>query len=191
MILFLVGLYGFLLVHLIHALAPGVRAGMIAKLGDGPWKGIYSLVSLVFFILMVMNYSAAQASTIVFAEPPAPLKHLNSLFSPIALILVVAGSLPRGFIQKTLKHPQLVGVKLWSLGHLLANWDLTSFILFGSFLAWAVIVRISVKRRPLAEPKTPSALWDGVAVLVGVAITGWIFMGGHVWMVGYPPVPVG
>lgn len=189
MALFLVGLIGFLAIHLTHALAPGLRAGMISKLGDMGWKGVYALLSLVFFVLLIMGYPAAQSSTVVFAEPPTFLKHLNLLFSPIALILAVAGSLPRGFMTKYLKHPQLVGVKLWALGHLLANWDLTSLILFGSFLAWAVIVRISIKKRPVVEPKAPSALWDGIAVIAGGAITGWIFMGGHVMMTGLAPVP--
>lgn len=189
MIFFLIGLVGFLAVHLIQAVLPGFRNQMIAKVGGGGWKGLYSIAAVVFFIIMLVNYPAAQAATIVFAEPPSFLKHLNSLFSPIALILVVAGSLPRGFITRTLKHPQLIGVKLWSAAHLLANWDLTSVLLFGSFLAWAVIVRISIKKRPVIEPKAPSALWDGIAVIAGTAITGWIFMGGHVMMTGYPPVP--
>lgn len=191
MILFLIGLFGFLGIHLTQALAPGFRGSMIGKLGPMGWKGIYALVSLGFFILLVLTYKDAQSATIIFAEPPAFLKHINALFSPIALILVVAGSLPRGFIAKALKHPQLVGVKLWALGHLLCNWDLTSFILFGSFLAWAVLVRISIKKRPVTTPKAPSALWDGVAVLAGVALTAWLMMGGHVAMTGYSPVPMG
>jgi len=190
MILFLIGLIGFLGVHLIRVIAPGFRNSMIAKLGnEGPWKGIYSLVAIFFFVLIVMGYRDAQAATIIFAEPPTPLKHLNSLFTPIALVLFFAGSLPRGYVQNFLKHPQLVGVKLWALGHLLANWDLTSFILFGSFLIWAVLVRISAKKRGTPEPKPPSALWDGVSILLGGAVTAWMIMGGHVWLFGYSPIP--
>ena len=163
---------------------------MIAKLGSRfRWMGVYSLPTILFFVLMILGYRDAQAATIVFAEPPVGLKHMNMLFSPIAMVLIVAGSLPRGFIQKFLKHPQLTGVKLWATGHLLANWDLTSIILFGSFLAWAVLVRISIKKRAPEAPKAPSMLWDGIAILAGVAITGWIMMGGHVMMTGYPPIP--
>jgi uncharacterized membrane protein len=191
MSLFLIGLIGFLGIHLTHAVAPGLRGNLISKLGVMGWKGLYTLISIAFFILIILGYKDAQAATIIFAEPPAFLKHLNALLSPLALILVVAGSLPRGFITKTFRHPQLVGVKLWALGHLLCNWDLTSFILFGSFLAWAVIVRISIKRRPAVTPKAPSALWDGIAVLAGIALTAWIMMGGHVAMTGYSPVPMG
>lgn len=190
MILFLIGLIGFLGIHSIRVFAPGFRDKMIAKLGSRfRWMGVYSLPAILFFVLMILGYKDAQAATIIFAEPPTPLKHLNSLFSPIAMVLVVAGSLPRGFIQKFLKHPQLIGVKLWALGHLLANWDLTSFILFGGFMAWAVLVRISIKKREPVAPMAPSMLWDGVAILAGGAITAWLMMGGHVMMTGYPPVP--
>lgn len=190
MALFLIGLIGFLSMHMIRAVAPGFREAMIAKLGSRfRWMGVYTVPTIIFFVLMILGYRDAQAATIVFAEPPVFLKHLNSLFSPIALILVVAGSLPPGYITKKLKHPQLVGVKLWALGHLLANWDLTSFILFGGFLAWAVFVRISIKKRAAEAPKTPSALWDGIAVIAGGGITAWIMMGGHTAMTGYPPIP--
>ncbi|MAP94854.1 MAG: NnrU family protein [Ponticaulis sp.] len=190
MILFLIGLYGFLGVHLTRVIAPGFRERMIARLGSRfRWMGVYSVPAILFFVLMVIGYPDAQLSTIVFAEPPTPLKHMNSLFSPIALVLFFAGSLPYGYLQKILKHPQLVGVKLWSLGHLLANWDVTSFILFGSFMAWAVIVRIAAKKRPPAAPKTPSALWDGVSVLLGGAVTGWMIMGGHLALFGRAPIP--
>lgn len=190
MVLFLVGLFGFLGVHMTRVIAPGFRDGMIAKLGSRfRWMGVYSIPSLIFFVLMCMGYSDAQSSTIVFAEPPTPLKHLNSLFTPIALVLFFAGSLPHGYLQKFLKHPQLAGVKLWSLGHLLANWDLVSFLLFGSFMAWAVLVRISAKKRPAGPAQTPSLLWDGIAVLLGFAVTGWMVMGGHVMLFGKPPIP--
>lgn len=191
MTLFLVGLIGFLGVHLIQALAPGFRAKMIARLGGSEmqWKARYAVVSLIFFVLMILGYQDAQAATIFFGEPPQGMKHINSILIPIALVLAVAGSLPRGFITKTLKHPQLVGVKLWALGHLLVNWDLTSIIFFGAFLAWAVIVRISIKKRPVSEPKPPSALWDGIAVIAGFAITGWMMMGGHAALFNVSPIP--
>lgn len=192
MILFLIGLIGFLGIHSIHALLPGVRAAAIAKLGEMPWKGLYALLSLVFFILMIFGYPGALVTGMdwaYFGEPPTPLKHLNSLLIPVALILAVAGSLPAGHIAKTLKHPQLVGVKLWALGHLLANWDAFSFIFFGGFLAWAVLVRISIKRRPASPPKAPKLLFDGIAVIAGLAISGWMIMGGHQHLFGVPPIP--
>lgn len=189
MTIFLIGLIGFLGIHSVHALLPGVRQSAINALGANPWKGVYSLITLVFFVLMVMGYRDAQAATIYFGEPPQGLKHINSLLIPIALILFFAGSLPGGYIQKTLKHPQLVGVKLWALGHLLVNWDLTSFLFFGGFLAWAVLVRISIKRRPATEPKPPSPLWDGLAVIAGVGVTGWMIMGGHAYLFNVAPIP--
>tara|TARA_B100000446_G_scaffold173112_1_gene181818 strand:- start:183 stop:758 length:576 start_codon:yes stop_codon:yes gene_type:complete len=191
MIMFLIGLFGFLAIHSVRAFAPGVRIRVIAKIGEMSWKGLFALFSLAFFVPLVMDYPQAQSSTIYFGTVPTALKHINAVLIPIALILAVAGSLPRGFIQKTLKHPQLVGVKLWALGHLLVNWDLTSFILFGSFLVWAVLVRISIKKRPLTEPKPPSALWDAIAVIIGGLLTGIFVMGAHVYMFGVAPIPIG
>lgn len=190
MAMFLIGLFGFLGIHSLRVFAPGVRESMIAKLGGRfPWMGVYALISLIFFVVMCTGYDDAQMSTIIFAEPPTPLKHLNSLFSPIALVLFFAGSLPHGYLQKYLKHPQLVGVKLWALGHLLANWDLVSFILFGSFLAWAVLVRISAKKRPAGIAKTPNPLWDIVSLVLGVGVTGWLIMGGHLILFNRAPIP--
>lgn len=192
MTLFLIGLFGFLAIHMTQVIAPGLRDGLIQKIGKLPWMGLYSLISLGFFVLMTMGYTDAQLSTVTLGEPHVALKHLNTLFAPIALILFFAGSLPRGYIQKTLKHPQLVGVKLWAVGHLLANWDSTSFILFGSLLAWAVIVRISIKRRvPVGEPPAPSALWDGISVLLGGAATAFFILYAHVAWFGRPPIPLG
>lgn len=192
MTLFLIGLFGFLAIHMTQVVAPGVRNGFIQKVGKLPWMALYGLISLGFFVLLSMGYSDAQLATQTFGEPPVGLKHLNTLFAPIALILFFAGSLPRGYIQKTLKHPQLVGVKLWAVGHLLANWDSTSFILFGSLLAWAVIVRISIKRRePVANPPAPSALWDGISVILGGAATAFFILHAHVAWFGKPPIPIG
>ncbi|WP_293610754.1 NnrU family protein [Ponticaulis sp.] len=189
MLIFLIGLIGFLGIHSVHAFMPGFRSGMIAKMGAMPWKGVYALISIVFFVLMVIGYPGAQASTIYFGTVPEGMKHINSLLIPIALVLAVAGSLPRGYIARTLKHPQLVGVKLWALGHLLVNWDLTSFLFFGGFLAWAVLVRISIKKRPPVAPKAPNIIWDIVAVLAGLALTGWLMMSAHVYFFNVSPIP--
>ena len=192
MTMFLIGLIGFLGLHSVQVFASGLRQSIIGKIGAGPWKGIYSLLSLVFFVLLVMGFPTAQSHSIVFAEPPVWLKHLNALLIPIALVLVFAGSFPKGYIVQTLKHPMLVGVKIWALGHLLVNWDLTSFILFGSFLLWAVLVRISIKRRAVPEgsiSKAPNAIWDAIAVFAGLGLSAALILGGHVWLFGVPPIP--
>ena len=116
------------------------------------------------------------------------LKHLNVLLMLPAVILVVAAYI-RGRIYATLKHPMLAGVKLWAFGHLLANGDLGGIILFGSFLAWAVFDRISLKRR--ADPGSPPIPVGGVgndliAVAVGVVAYLALAFAFHPVVIGVP-----
>jgi len=102
-------------------------------------------------------------------DPPAGIKHLNFLLMLFAFIALIASQLPRGYIKARLKHPMLVGLKAWAFGHLLANGDLGSIILFGSILAWAVVNRISFRWRPAgAEPPAPRVFGDVFAVGIGV-----------------------
>jgi uncharacterized membrane protein len=147
------------------------RARMIATIGEGPYKIAYALVSLAGLVLIVWGFGHYRATDWINVwTPPRALKHLNVLLMLPAVILVVAAYI-RGRIYATLKHPMLAGVKLWAFGHLLANGDLGGIILFGSFLAWAVFDRISLKRR--ADPGAPPIPVGGVgndliAVAVGV-----------------------
>jgi len=120
----------------------------------------YALVSLVGLALIVWGFSHYRAAGMwPVWSPPKALKHLNTALMLPAVILVVAAYL-RGRIYTALKHPMLAGVKLWAFGHLLANGDLGGIILFGSFLAWAVFDRISLKRR--ADPGAPPIPVGGV-----------------------------
>jgi uncharacterized membrane protein len=130
-----------------------LRGRLIAALGEGGYKIGYALVSLAGLALIVWGFSHYRASGwIEVWSPPKALKHLNTALMLPAVILVVAAYL-RGRIYTAVKHPMLAGVKLWAFGHLLANGDLGGIILFGSFLAWAVFDRISLKRR--ADPGAP------------------------------------
>lgn len=193
MLVFILGLVVFLGIHSIQIIAPAARNRMVVKLGNG-WKGIYSLVALAGIVLMVIGYRDAQAVSPFLWVPPVFLMHLNLILAPVALVLVIAGSVPAGYIQKALKHPMLVGVKLWALGHLLANGDLFSLIFFGSFLAWAVVDRISVKRRavdPALVHAPPRIVWDAVSVVGGLAISVALIGGLHIWLFGVSPVAMG
>lgn len=148
------------------------RAVLIDRLGgEGAYKAVYGLVSLVGLGLIVWGFATYRAAE--FREiwhPPTFLKHLNMALMLPAVILVVAAYI-RGRIYATLKHPMLSGVKLWAFGHLLANGDVGGIILFGSFLGWAVFDRISLKRRKDAGgPPIPvgGVTNDLIAVAVGV-----------------------
>ena len=116
-------------------------------MGEGGYKIGYTLASVVGLALIVWGFAHYRATGWIDVwNPPTALKHVTVALMLPAVILVVASYI-RGRIYTTLKHPMLAGVKLWAAAHLLANGDLGSIILFGSFLAWAVFDRISLKRR--------------------------------------------
>ena len=171
LVVMIVGLVLFLGIHTLTTRREW-RAALIGRLGgEGAYKAVYGLVSLVGLGLIVWGFATYRIAE--FREiwhPPTFLKHLNIALMLPAVILVVAAYI-RGRIYATLKHPMLAGVKLWAFGHLLANGDVGGIILFGSFLGWAVFDRISLKRRKDAGgPPIPvgGVTNDLIAVAVGV-----------------------
>jgi uncharacterized membrane protein len=142
----ILGLVLFLGVHTL-TMQREVRARVIASSGEGGYKIGYSLVSALGLVLIVWGFAHYRATGWIDVwQPPTALKHLAVALMLPAVILVVASYI-RGRIYTTLKHPMLSGIKLWAAAHLLANGDLGSIILFGSFLGWAVFDRISLKHR--------------------------------------------
>ena len=131
----------------IHAVGSlGLRPAAVGALGEGPWKGLYSLVSFVGLGLIAWGYGIARTSPTVVWLPPMGLRHLVLLLMVPVFPMLLAAYLP-GRIQSTLKHPMLAATKLWAVCHLLANGMLADVLLFGTTLAWAVMVRISLGRR--------------------------------------------
>src|SRR5688500_2881932 len=152
MIYLLLGLIVFLGVHSISIVAPNWRDAMLARMGEGAWKGLYSVISIVGFVLLVWGYGQARMEAVVLYNPPVWTRWIAA-----ALLLQVcpllAPYLP-GRIKAALKHPMLVAVKIWALAHLIANGTSADVLLFGGFLAWAVLDRISLKRRPQRPIRT-------------------------------------
>ncbi len=194
MTLLILGLALFLGTHA-FTMARGSRAAAVARLGEGPYKGLYSLLSLAGIVLISVGYGQYRADGYVPVwEPPVWTRHLALLLVWFAFVAFAAAYLP-GRIKTRLKHPMLAGVKIWALAHLLANGDLGSILLFGSFLAWAVAARISAKRRdevvPHGGPATPPSGWrnDILALAVGtaayLAFAFWL----HPWLIGVAVVP--
>lgn len=183
------GLVIFFGAHLYSALrsrAPG--KDVKEKLGHGPYMGLYSLVSLLGFGLIVYGYGAARPSAIVY-NAPAWGAHVNMALMLPALILLVASQLPAGWIKKTTKHPMLLSVKIWAFGHLLANGELISLFLFLSFLAYAVFDRIMVKRRgDNGEVVKVGIGSDIVSVVIGVALYLGFFLWLHEILIGVPVI---
>jgi uncharacterized membrane protein len=151
------------------------RAQVIERLGEGTYKILYALVSLAGLALIVWGFGHYRATGWIDVwYPPKPLKHITVALMLPAVILVVASYL-RGRIYATLKHPMLAGVKLWAAGHLLANGDLGSIILFGSFLGWAVYDRISLKyRSDGGGPPIPVGGVSNDLIAIGVGLVAYL-----------------
>jgi uncharacterized membrane protein len=187
------GLVIFLGMHA-FSMARTSRAALISRIGEGPYKGVYSLVSLLGIILISIGYGQYRASGYIPVwDPPVWTRHLALLLVWIAFICIVAAYLP-GRIKRTLKHPMLAGVKIWALAHLLANGDLGSILLFGSILLWAVAARISVKRRDVAAQHGGTAAPAGIrndalAVGIGTAVYVAFLFWLHPMLIGVPILP--
>ena len=184
MTLLVLGLVLFLGMHSVAIVAPAWRDAQAAR-NERAWKGVYAVVSLVGFVLLVYGYGLARQSPVLLYTPPAGMRHLVMLLMLPVFPLLLAVYLP-GRIKTLTKHPMLVATKLWALSHLLVNGTLADVLLFGGFLAWAVVERISLKRR-VARPvpgAPPSAMNDAIAVVVGLAVYGIFVWQGHAWLIG-------
>lgn len=165
------------------------RGALVARIGEGPYKGLYSLVALIGLVLIVVGFGRYRATGWIDVwDPPSWTRHVALPLVWLAFIAITAAYI-RGEIKRRLKHPMLVGVKLWALAHLIANGDLGSIILFGAILAWAVADRISLKhRRDPGGIQIPQGGWknDALAVVVGTIIFvafGYVF---HPLWIGVP-----
>ncbi len=189
MILLIAGLIVFLGAHSISIFARGWRNDMLSKLGEGGWKGLYALVSVVGFALIIYGYGNARLDPAVIYTPPTWIKHLAMLLLLPVFPLFLATYLDCK-IKAVAKHPTLVATKIWALAHLLVNGTLADILLFGGFLAWAVADRISVKRRTDVVLPVAPVSWrnDIIALVGGVIIYGLFVKWGHVWLIGVSPI---
>ncbi|THD65427.1 MAG: NnrU family protein [Bradyrhizobium sp.] len=192
LLVMILGLVLFLGVHTLTTQRE-LRARTIASMGEGTYKIGYALASVAGLVLIVWGFAHYRATGwIDIWHPPTVLKHITVALMLPAVILVAASYI-RGRIYTTLKHPMLAGVKLWAAAHLLANGDLGSIILFGSFLGWAVFDRISLKRRtdggappiPVGGPGN-----DLIAVAVGIVAYLALAFAFHPVVIGVPVVGV-
>jgi uncharacterized membrane protein len=189
MTLFIVGLVLFLGIHSVAIAAPAYRDAQVAR-NDRAWKGIYSIVSVVGFVLLIYGFGIARQTPVVLWTPPTYMRHLTLLLMLPVFPLLLAAYLP-GRIKAAVKHPMLLSVKVWAFAHLLANGTLNDLILFGAFLAWAVIDRIAVKRRAtlrVIPGAPPSPLSDTIAVVGGLVLYVLFLFWAHRWLIGVSPL---
>jgi uncharacterized membrane protein len=182
----ILGLVVFLGSHVFVSMRPQ-RAAVVARLGELAYKGLFSLVSVVGIILIGWGFARYRSMGYIdIWQPPAWTRHVTLLLVWPAIICVVAAYIP-GDIKRILKHPMLVGVKLWAVAHLISNGDLGSIILFGSILAWAVYDRITLKRR--SDPGAPPIPVGGrrndfFAVALGTILYFVLGFWFHPWVIG-------
>ncbi len=167
MTLFIIGLIVFFGVHAMPVVARGQRQALIAKLGEGPYKGFYALAALAGFVFIIIGWRSADASQLYVT--PAYFRHITYALMLIALILLAAAYTPAGRIAAAAKHPMLTAVKIWAFAHLLVNGEVRSVLLFGAFLVFAVGARIAAKRRAAPIRAAGSMVNDGIAIAVGLA----------------------
>ena len=188
MLLLIVGLVVFLGIHSMRILAPEWRDAQRERFGEGRWKGLYSLASLAGFVLVVWGYARAWPVAPVLYEPPVFMKHITLALMLPAMIAVMVFNLPPGRLKPALKHPLLVATKIWAFAHLLANGDLASLLLFGSFLGWAVLDRIAAGRRGDQVPTAGPAKWDIIAVASGSVLYVLFIWKLHYWLFWVTPI---
>jgi uncharacterized membrane protein len=185
----LAGMAVFFGVHSISIVAPAWRDRMVARLGEPAWKGVYAIASIVGFILMIRGYSHAKLEPTVVYEPAYWLRHMAAIVMVPVFPLLLSTYFP-GRIKAAAQHPMLAATKLWAAAHLLANGMLPDVLLFGGFLAWAIVDRISLKHRPVRPIKVlPERRFnDLVAVVAGFALYVWFIAWAHYRLFGVSPV---
>ncbi len=191
MAILILGLALFLGAHSTRIIADEWRSAMVARLGLNRWKGLYSLISLIGFVLIVWGYGRARAEAVSLWSPPAWTAHVAALLTVPAFVLLAATYVPRNQIQAALHHPMVIGVQLWALAHLLANGTLPAAVLFGAFLAWALLSFLAARRRDQVDGHvyaagTPSRTLAAVAIGAGLW-AGFVFWL-HERLIGVAPL---
>ena len=204
----ILGLILFLGAHSVRIWADGWRNQTIEAYGEKAFKGVYALVSILGFYLLVVGYGEARLQTVALWNPPNFTKHISMLLMLLSSILLMATYIPRNHFKMRLGHPMVLSVKVWALSHLLANGNLADLVLFGSFLIWAVLNFRSARARdralllnlndaedPAAEPLTesestnqPKLLSTIITLVGGMAIWALITFVLHAKIVGVSPM---
>lgn len=184
---FVVGLVLFFAAHFVSIVNDSWRNEMVGRIGVLPWKILYSVVSLAGLVLIIWGYGCARMDSPVLYVSPVWLHYVSAVLMLAVFPLFAAAFLP-GRIKCATKHPMLAGTKIWAFSHLLANGALVDVLLFGSFLVWAVVGRISMKhreQRPVPE-LAPAPRNDAIAMAVGLGIYVVFALFLHRWLIGVP-----
>jgi len=182
------GLIIFFATHSISIINEPWRNRMVQRIGKIPWQGIYSVLAITGFVLIIQGYGIARQSPVILYTLPPSLRYITLLAMFFVFVLLFATYLP-GKFRDTVKHPMLLAVKIWAFSHLLVNGTLADVVLFGSFLVWAIVDRISMKHR-VQRPVTPiesSGFNDAIALILGLVMYGVFMLWLHVRLIGVAP----
>jgi len=182
------GLALFLGIHMTRAVAPRWRAAQIARLGDKTWKGLYTVVSIVGFGLILWGFSRARLEPVVLWPRIPGMNHLTAALMVVAAILMAAAYVPRNHIKAKVQHPMTLSVKTWAFAHLLANNTLADVMLFGSFLVWSILVFRAARRRPAPALAPPTVAGTLATIVVGLALWAFFAFWAHAAWLGIAPL---
>ena len=186
----ILGLVIFLGVHSLRMVADGWRTQTRARLGERAFKGVYSVISLLGFALLVWGFGQARQQPVQLWSPPTFMRHLALLLTLVSFVLLAAAYVPGNSIKARVHHPMVLGVKVWAFAHLLANGNLAHVVLFGAFLAWAVWNFIASRKRDRAQGvQYPPGTVGATAVTVVVGVAAWLIFALvlHGWLIGVRP----
>ena len=193
MALLVIGLLIFFLAHAVPTL-PELRRSLVGQLGEGGYKAAFSIVSVVGLALIVLGFGRVQSVPGQNPEiwiPPAWTRHLAFILMMPAMILLVATYVPSR-LRSTTRHPMLIAIKLWAGSHLMANGDLASMLLFGSFLGFAGYDRITAEQRAApgrTESRGSGVVNDIIVVLAGLGLYTFMLLVGHARLIGVALLP--
>lgn len=188
MLILVAGLVVFIGIHLLPT-AADMRRGLAGRLGEGAYKGIFSLIALVGFALIIYGFS--KAKFVPLWSPPSWGRHVAMTLMLPVFPLLIAAYLP-GKIAGLVRHPMVTAIKFWALAHLFVRGDLKSLLLFGALLAFAVYDRISLKHREaagLVKIRSGPAANDAIAIVLGLVVYYAFAKWGHLWLIGVPIIP--
>jgi len=191
MSILILGLVLFLGVHSVRIVADGWRTQTRARLGEGAWKGVYSVLSLVGLVLVVWGYGLARQQPVVLWNPPVAMRHAASLLTLVAFILLAAAYVPRNALKARLHHPMVLAVKTWALAHLISNGNLADVALFGGFLLWAIFDFRAARQRDRALGTSyPSGTLAGTGITVVLGLVAWAAFAfwAHAMLIGISPM---
>ena len=200
MALLILGLVLFLGAHSTRIFAENWRQALLERLGEKAYKGVYTLVSLVGFGLLMFGFDQVRWESPVLWSPPVWAKHGASVLMLVSLVLLACAYAPRNAIKAKLHHPMVLSVKVWALAHLLSNPRLADVVLFGAFLLWSVLNFRAARQRdrlaaaaetgaetPLPSPEiSAAATWRAIGV--GVVVWAFLLSRGHAWLFGVSPL---